>query len=421
MTDSESLLAKLKSMGVSIGANALPAQTPRRTGLDIETVLTGRDVSTRFGPAFITQEVFPLDHQHGNLALCEEHEMHMLAGYSGLSRILQPGGQNVVFLDTETSGLAGGTGTYAFLVGIGYRTPQGFEVVQFFMRDPGQEAALLAALEEWLARFDVIVTFNGKTFDLPLLQTRYILNGFTAPFARYEHLDVLQVARKLWRDRLPSRALGALEHDIIQFRRTGEEVPGWMIPSLYFDYLRSADARPLAGVFYHNVRDILSLAALYGYIADLLKDPVGAISGAYALDVAAIARIYEEMGLLEQAAQYYERSLEMGDFPEAYFFKTMQRFATLRRRQGDWHKAADLWRRAAERGQLFACVELAKFYEHHERNTAEALDWAMKARECLAVDRYFLGSNRALAQEVEKRIARLSQRAPHKRDPDSSS
>ena len=141
------------------------------------------------------------------------------------------------------------------------------------MRDPGQEAALLAALDQWLAEFDVIVTFNGKSFDVPLLNSRFLMNGITTPFERYEHVDVLQIARKLWRDRLPSRALGELEKEIIHFYRTGDDIPGWMIPQVYFDYLRSGDARPLAGVFYHNVIDILTLAALFGHIGAMLNDP----------------------------------------------------------------------------------------------------------------------------------------------------
>src|SRR5690606_29266065 len=131
--------------------------------------------------------------------------------------------------DTETTGLMGGTGTYAFLVGIGFRSDEGFRLVQFFMRDPSLERALLAALQQWLNTFDVVVTFNGKTFDLPLLNNRYTMNGLPSPLSRFEHVDVLHLARKLWRDRLPSRALGDLEKEIVRFFRTGEDIPGWVI------------------------------------------------------------------------------------------------------------------------------------------------------------------------------------------------
>jgi uncharacterized protein len=410
MPDSDELINKLKSMGVHVGTGNLKAQPkPRHSAYGIETVVQGADHETVYGMTFITREEFPADYQHGQVPLCASCDMDVLAAYSGTPRITQPGGCNVAFLDTETSGLMGGTGTYAFLIGVGYRTVTGFELVQFFMRDPGQEPALLAALDQWLARFNAIVTFNGKTFDLPLLTTRYTMNGFTAPFPSFEHVDLLNVARKLWRDRLPSRALGELEKEIVRFYRTNDDIPGWMIPEIYFEYLRSGDARPLAGVIYHNARDILSLATLYGHIAGMLKDPLGEAVN-YGLDLAAIARLYEGLGWIEQAAQLYERSLEMGDLPEDFFFKTMERYALLHRRQGDWEKASLIWKKAADKGQVFACVELAKYYEHRERNYMEALQWARKALENLEIDRYYFGSGRALEKEIERRIGRLYQR-----------
>lgn len=410
MTDSDALLKKLKSLGVQLGANHIEQPSkPTKAERGIEAVINGIEIPTHYGATFAVQEFYATDHVHGRIPLCADCAVEVLAAWSGLSRITHPGGENIVFLDTETSGLAGGTGTYAFLVGIGYRTPAGFELVQFFMRDPSQESALLAALDQWLARFDVVVTFNGKSFDVPLLNTRYVLNGLTPPFGGYEHLDMLQIARKLWRDRLPSRALSELEKEIVQFYRTEEEVPGWMIPQLYFDYLRSGDAHPLEGVFYHNARDILSLAALYNHIAEMLKNPLGETVG-YGLDLAAIARMYEEKGWLEQAAELYERCLDMGDLPEPFFFKNMERFALLRRKTGDWDKALLLWQKAAEHGEINACIELAKYYEHRARNYSEALAWARKAMEILDDTRFFDGSRRSTERDLSKRIGRLYQR-----------
>jgi uncharacterized protein YprB with RNaseH-like and TPR domain len=407
MTDSESLFNKLKSMGVQLGSDHLKAQAkPRLDGYGIEQVVRGEDLSTMYGAAFMTRELFPLDHLHGQIPLCSDPDMEVLSAWCGSTRIRQAGWRNVIFLDTETSGLMGGTGTYAFLIGLGYRTEAGFELVQLFMRDPVDEPALLAALDQWLARFDVVVTFNGKTFDVPLLNSRYTMNGLSGPFANYEHVDVLHIARKLWRDRLPSRALGELEKEIVRYYRTTEDIPGWLIPQMYFDYLRSGDARPLSGIFYHNAQDILSLAALYGYIAGMLYDPTHQ-DQVYGLDLAAIARLYEELGWIDKAAELYERSLQAGDLPDLFFFKTMERFALLHRRQGSWQKAAQLWRKAAEHGEVNACIELAKYYEHQERNPLEALAWARKALENLEVDRYFAGSGQTKRREIERRVGRL--------------
>jgi len=236
------------------------------------------------------------------------------------------------------------------------------------------------------------------------------MNGLSAPFDQYEHVDVLHVARKLWRDRLPSRALGELEKEIARFHRTGEDIPGWMIPQMYFDYLHTGDARPLAGIFYHNAVDIRSLAALYGYVASMLSDPIHQ-EEVYGLDLAAIARLYEELGWIDKAADLYERSLDIGDLPEEFFFKTMERYALLHRRQGEWQKAAQLWRKAAEHGEVSSCIELAKYYEHQERNPAEALVWARKALDVLAIDHFFPGSGRSLEREIERRIGRLYKKA----------
>lgn len=410
MVDSESLFKKLKSMGVQVGSENIKTQPKQPSNAHgIEQVLQGEDFPTTYGLTFMTRERYPADYLHGQICMCSDPEMEVLSAWCGAPRIKQPGGQNVIFLDTETSGLMGGTGTYAFLIGMGYRTENGFELVQLFMRDPSQEAALLAALDQWLSRFEVVVTFNGKTFDVPLLNTRYTMNGLSGPFSRYEHVDVLHVARKLWRDRLPSRALSDLEKEILRFYRTGEDIPGWLIPQMYFDYLRSGDARPLSGIFYHNARDILSLVTLYGYIAGLLYDPVHQ-DEVYGLDLAAIARLYEELGWIDKAADLYERSLDAGDLPDLFFFKTMERFALLHRRQGNWAKAAQLWQKAAEHGEVSACIELAKYYEHQERNPFEALTWARKALDNLDLDRYFIGSGQTQRREIERRVGRLYQK-----------
>lgn len=408
--DSESLFQKLKSMGVQLGSgNIAPESKPVKNPQGIETVVEGRDVPTVFGQAFLTEQEFPLDHQHGVIPLCSDGEMDIFARWCATPRMLSSNRKNIVYLDTETTGLAGGTGTYAFLVGIGFQSETCFHLAQFFMREPSQETALLAALDQWLTKFDVIVTFNGKSFDVPLLNTRFMMNGITAPFERLEHVDVLQIARKLWRDRLPSRAMGELEKEIIKFFRNTDDIPGWMIPQIYFDYLRSGDARPLSGIFYHNAIDILSLAALFGRIGEMLNDPLKNAS-AYGLDLAAIARLYEEIGMLEEAAGLYEYSLNLGDLPEPFFLKTMERFALLRRRQQDWSKAVQLWQKAAEHGELAACIELSKYYEHRERNFTQALEWARRALDALDYSGSNVYSYKEIERDIQHRIGRLYQK-----------
>jgi tetratricopeptide (TPR) repeat protein len=277
-------------------------------------------------------------------------------------------------------------------------------VVQFFMRDPSGEPALLAALHEWLTPFQALITFNGKSFDLPLLNTRFAINGLSSPFSAYEHLDLLHLARRLWRDRLASRAMGDLEKEIIGVIREQEDVPGYLIPQYYFDYLRTGDARPLEGIFYHNGQDIVSLAALFNYMASILeaprRDPLPS------LDIVSIARLYEELGYLEQAAELFERSLLQG-LPQDFFIKTLHRFALLRRKQGNLELSVQLWQKAAEHHDLDAHIELAKYYEHQLKDIIEALRWSNQAMQELygsVYPEYYL---RNMAGELKKRIQRL--------------
>jgi tetratricopeptide (TPR) repeat protein len=325
-------------------------------------------------------------------------------------RLLETKKDRILFLDTETSGLAGGTGTYAFLVGVGWYSETGFTVAQYFMRDPLEEPALLAAISERLAGFDVIVTFNGKSFDIPLLNTRLTLNRFPLPFGEMDHIDLLHLARRLWRNRLASRAMGDLEKDIIGFIRDQDEVPGYLIPQYYFDYLSSGDARPLAGVFYHNVFDIVSLAVLFDYMANVLDSPSD--FNLHSLDVVAVARLYEENGRIEDAAELYEQGLSSG-LPEEIFFTTIDRFATLRRRQGQFQHAATLWEKSARMGNLSACRELSKLLEHNLKRPSDAIAWAQAGLDVCQKSRLPRYQAQLWHEEFTKRIERLRKKVDY--------
>ncbi|HEX7589182.1 MAG TPA: ribonuclease H-like domain-containing protein, partial [Anaerolineae bacterium] len=282
-----------------------------------------------------------------------------------------------VFLDTETTGLAGGSGTYAFLVGVGRYDGETFRLLQFFMRDPIEEPALLAALTELLAPLDALVTFNGKAFDVPLLNARYITNRAATPFKSVPHLDLLPLARRLWRDRLESRALKSLETHILGVARSEEEVPGFLIPQIYFDYLRNGDARPLKRVLYHNAMDVVAMAALLGHIAQMLDNPIE-FATEHGLDIISIGKLFEDLGRLDDAARIFARGLEF-DLPEESFRQTSQRLAIVHRRRGEMPAAIELWRDAAGHRQIYAHVELAKYYEHKARDYDQAAEWTRSA------------------------------------------
>ena len=239
-----------------------PFQTPRPARYFVEELMSGEVVETAAGAHFETEKLYESHRRHGSMDISSLIELpeDLLDSLSG-GTILKSHPKRWCFLDTETTGLAGGAGCYAFLIGVGSIDEEGFRVRQFFMRDFGDEPSLLSALSAYLARFDVLITYNGKTYDVPLLETRYRMARARPPFARLAHLDLLHGARRLWKLRLDSCRLVELENRILGLEREGD-LPGEMIPYYYFQYLRIQQAFHLVPIFHHNVMDIVSLACL---------------------------------------------------------------------------------------------------------------------------------------------------------------
>jgi uncharacterized protein len=395
---------KLRSLGVKVGAADLPKVEPLHQ-YEIDKVVAGVYWPTPAGDTFVAGQSFGAEYRHGQAAIRPKAPFDALAAWAGEPRFLELPLESYAFLDTETSGLAGGTGTYAFLVGVGRFLEGEFRLEQFFMRDPTEETAMLEGLAEFLAPTQALVTFNGKAFDAPLLITRYSLHSIPLPFRDHAHLDLLPLARRLWRDRLPSRALKYLEENVLAAPRTSEEVPGYEIPYLYFDYLRSGDARPLKGVFYHNAMDVVAMAALLTHVTAILADPFGEMIE-HGLDVVALAKLYEDLGKWDMAARLFERGLEM-ELPEADFWLVVQRLSHLQKRRGDLETAVGLWERAAGQGHIYAHVELAKYHEHQRRDFTEATKWTRSAVELVStldIPRYIYNH---WMEELKHRLDRL--------------
>lgn len=382
---SPSLADKLKSLGVKVGASHLKPPAPRvRHGSPLENVLGGRWLETRRGKTFVVEQVYSTEYRHGRVPIRVQSGLGGLAAWAGDERLSRLALSQLALIDTETSGLSGGTGTYAFLVGAGRFVEEEFRLAMFFMSDPSEEAALLEALADFLAPCAALVTFNGKAFDAPLLRARYTLHSIPCPFDGFSHVDLLPLARRLWRDRLPSRALKYLEEHIMQAARSVQDVPGHEIPWLYFDYLRSGDATPLQGVFYHNAMDIVAMAALLHLTAGMLEDPHGS-DIAHGLDIIALAKLFEDLNRPDDAARLYERGLKT-ELPEPDFWQAVRRLAGLQKRRGDLETALKLWEQSAADGHVYAHVELAKYYEHTCKDPASALRWTLTAIERIQND-----------------------------------
>ncbi len=358
------------------------AQLPRpqrAQGHDIDSVVEGSFLSTRLGDVFMVEKRYPSDYLHGSASIVCSSSLSFIAQWAKDPRIADMPLSRFAFLDTETTGLAGGTGTYPFLVGVGRFMDDQFVLKQFFMRDPAEEPAQLEGLADFLAPARALVTFNGKAFDAPLLTTRYVLNHMPVPFKGYCHIDLLPLARRLWRDRLESRRLKYLEEHVLGLTRTIEEVSGEEIPLMYYQYTLTRDAAPLARVFYHNAMDIVAMAALLNHMNEMITHPYeGPVE--HGLDFIALGKLFEDLGLSDEAARLFERGLEC-DITESDFTTAVRRLSILQKRRGDFEEAVRLWEKAAAEGHIYAHIEIAKFYEHKRRDIKAAIQWTRSALE----------------------------------------
>jgi tetratricopeptide (TPR) repeat protein len=276
-----------------------------------------------------------------------------------------------VFLDTETTGVQGGTGICPFLVGLGYFEGDEFHMIQYFIRDFDEEPSMLLALAEKLHQFDLTVTYNGIAFDLPLLETRFTLARLDSPFQSMSHYDLLFTARKLWRNGHGSCRLVALESELLSFLR-GPDIPGAMIPRTYFDYLQRRATPALESVFTHNVHDVVSLAALTVHACDRVTLEPAQFDEP--LDLYSLARVLEGAGDWRRSIRLYEMALA-GDIQEPTRKKALENLAVAYRRAGEHEQSLVLAR------QLMGCPEFsmvgyesaAIYYERVARNFEAAL------------------------------------------------
>ena len=407
--DFESLSEKLRRMGVQIGVQK-PLETPRQARKPIETVVPGREYQTNFGSLFSLGHSYPQNYLHGRQPVLPQHPIYGLARWSRVPELEQKNLDQFIFLDTETTGLSGGTGTMAFMVGVARFRGESLAMEQFFLRSPAEEAALLAGLEEFCDGMAAVVTYNGKSFDIPILNTRYILQGFTSPFEDLPHLDLLHLTRRIWRARLEQCNLGNIEQQILQLQRDGDEVPGYLVPEYYAQYLRDGNAEPLRGIFYHNEQDVLSLAALFALFADMLEAPT-AWETPSSQDLTALGRLLEHMGEVDGAVSLYQKGAQAAESARTKLEPLLAQ-AKLHKRHGEYNRALPLWEQAAADGSLEALEELAKYHEHSTRQLEKALAYTNQALRLLETNpdldvfvRDFLHRQKRLAAKLQHRQA----------------
>lgn len=391
------LLDQLKALGLKV-EKAVDIEAPLERSLPLDQLIDGHWLDDVGKGVFIVEKIVPLGSSHGAIILEAPED------FSTFSRFVEIDPQkhlnDLLFIDTETSSLSTGAGSFVFLVGLAYFVENGLQVVQIFLDSPQNELEFLSHLDTILANFSTFVSYNGKSFDIPMLRNRFILNRLPAQFGNYSHIDLLHTARRIWKLRLESRKLGDIEKEILSYRRGEEEIPGWLVPQIYFDYLESADASSLKGVFYHNEIDVVSLAALFIHINKLLLKQTEPEQGD-SRDVYSIANTLGKLGMWELSETFYKSGLEQG-LPEGLQNEAARNFAYALKRQDKWAEALRYWQFAADNDDYLACIELAKYYEHREKTYETALQWvesALRIAEDQAVDRESVNHRRERLQK----------------------
>ena len=369
---------------------------------DPETHIVAVEEDTPHGAVWCARAAYSAEFRHGRVALASARDIPA-AGMALVARdrtaaAVAPDAW--VVLDVESTGLGARAGTFAFLVGIGAWQDGGFAIEQFLMRDPSDEPALLHAVASRLEGAAGLLTFNGKAFDVPLLQTRWAMARLPPPRVPEPHCDLLHAARRIWSRAAGECRLSALERRVLGVRR-GRDVPGRDVPERYLDYLRGAPATLLDDVLRHNRADLLSLALL---ATDAARFPArarasGESGGDAARDRARVARLYAEAGDTATAGALYASCLVEGA-PQAERQAARAWLARQAARAGDAARACALWEAmlAEEPGLAEPYAALAKTLEHRLRDPARALGWVderLRAAPVAAVEAAALAHRRA--------------------------
>ncbi len=368
----------------------------------LDELVPGNWINTHFGDIFRAEYQYDLSKPYGQLDLRRISQFKP-SDYQHCFQIeALSAPDKFLFIDTETTGLTGGTGTIAFMIGIGWLDDQQFHIHQYFITQLSHEEGMLELLKEVLSRFTVLISYNGKAYDLPLLNTRFLLNRMPAIPDEMIHLDLLHYNRSLWRYSMENCQLKTIERDLLGLTRNGD-IPGELIPSTYFNYLNSGLCDAIESIFFHNRFDVITMLANLILILDAYRNQLPEKNP---LDDYAKGRIFRRKKDFQRSIRHYKNALQARLSPSRRL-KTMLELAALYKRDRQWEKALPLWKAALADSFPFALkpyLELAKYYEHHHKDYHLALKFAERAVKTLPPYR-----DKEL-QQLEKRIARLQQK-----------
>lgn len=377
----------------------------------LEEILPGQEVKNPLGSCFVVTSSFPVGYKHGFYSLQDispvcPQAMSFLTGKE-LQKPLHL--HDAVFLDTETTGLGSGAGTYVFMVGLGFFAGHSFTLKQYLMRDYNEEPSFLYQLLQELKGVETLITFNGRAFDWPLLNTRFTMARMTQAVPKMENIDLLSLARKFWRGWLTSCSLNSLENNILGFKRAND-IPGAEIPQRYFDYLQTKDGKLLEDIFSHNVFDILSMVVLLSHLYSLGRAEAGEIICPW--ENFALGKLHEARNNYEKARSFLEKAYMLAG-KSSLATKIMKQLGALYKRIGEWEKAEKIWLAVvAKEESVSTFEELAKLYEHRKKDL-ESAKYAARRGLSICLQKGYSAMDRA--EDFEYRLARLERKLKKRR------
>ncbi|MEH7441650.1 ribonuclease H-like domain-containing protein [Bacillus sp. JJ1122] len=364
------------------------------------------------GQYCLVREIYyPLDYQHGSYRFGDLLEAVSLWNNEETKHPLSASGhkpEDLVFFDTETTGLGGGAGNTIFLLGHASVSGNSIKLKQHILPQPGAEVALYQSFLE-NADYTTLVTYNGKAFDWPQVKTRHTLVRDHVPkLPAYGHFDLYHAARRMWKHKIERMKLSMVEQEVLGLERK-DDIPGFLAPMIYFDFLERKNPEGLLGVIKHNETDILSLLTLYTHLTFQL---LGRDKTQSARETYEVGRWFSYLGESEKAKQTFSGLAEIGNEQEA---AAKHALAAEYKRNKDWTKAVSLWKESAEKGvskdRKEACIELAKYFEHREKDLELALEYCRLAESLHLRDEGTTKKDIIFNEELQKRIIRISRKA----------
>ena len=355
---------------------------------EIDQSISGRFVNTPKGRHFESETLFRFGENHGQFALAELSQVP--------AALLQP-----LCQEHRGEAIERGAGTFAFLIGLGFVTAEGFLVRQYFLREPSEEHSVLYRLAEDLREFSTLITYNGRGYDAPLLETRYRLAREPVPFEAMPHLDLLHACRRLWKLRFDSCKLTYLEERILGHERVGD-VPGFLIPSLYVNYLRTRDARSLVPVFTHNALDILSLACLTSVVGSVFGDPTQ-YRFRHGTECIGLGRWLLQAGRKDEALHLFRGAIN-GNIPEELLARTLWDIFQIERQSQRFEAAREPLEQIIgfpNAHHAKAMEALSILFEHRLKDLSRAIHFARRLEELQPGEKSGLRLER-LVKKLEK-------------------